>query len=120
MSDSVNHQEWTQQEAAHFCQKVLQDGRPGVPHIKLLALNRNERFYKIWTRTDGPSIASCSDDQPCWDLAIANQIFSVAMDLTWHDVVALLIAFREQYDPDPAKLLRADYWARTVSRASSR
>ena len=115
------HQEWTQQEAMHFCQKVLRDGRPGVPHTKLLALNKNDkRFYKIWTKTDGRSIASCADDQSRWDLAIANQIFSVAMDLTWHDVVALLITFREQYDPDPAKLLRADYWARTISRASSR
>jgi len=114
-----SHSQWTFEEANFYCQKVFQDGRPNLPADKLLALNQNDRkFGRIWRKVDAAATKACEDDQSRWDLAIANRLFLADMDLTWHEMIALLISFREKYDADQTKLMRADYWARTIARAS--
>jgi primase-polymerase (primpol)-like protein len=81
------------------------------------ALYANERrFKRIWNRTDARLKEKCGDDDSEWDLALANLLLDA--NYNWIDTVGILIAYRKQYSPD--KLERADYWARTISKASNR
>lgn len=111
--------QWRFAEALACVQRVMQDGRPFIAPNKLLAVTANDkRFAAIWRKEDPRAQRSCGADQSAWDMAIANRIYSADLGLSWHDMLAILITFREQYDNDETKLMRADYWARTIARAS--
>lgn len=113
--------QWTFEEALFYVERVMQDGRPRSPANKMLAMPKNDRkFAGLWRKTDRQAELVCGDDQSAWDLAVANRLFSSELRLTWHEVVAILIDFREYYDPGSIKTMRKDYWARTIARASER
>ena len=109
--------QWTLDEALFYVQRVMQDGKPPIPLVKFTACQGNDpRFNRIWKRTDAALRTSCGTDQSAWDLALCNRLLSYGEDFTWADILAILIAFREQTSTD--KIDRPDYWARTISRAS--
>ena len=113
--------QWTFEEALYYAQRVMQDGRPHTPSQKLLALNSNDRkFNRVWRKVDATAEKACGDDQSAWDLALCNRMMAADVEFTWHETIAILIDFRGQYDKDQTKLMRADYWARTISKASDR
>lgn len=112
---------WQFEEALYYCRKVMQDGRPRAPIHKIIALQKNDRqFFRIWRKEDLRTQQICGEDQSSWDLAVCNRLFKSELSFTWHEMIGTLIEFREQYDTDVTKLMRADYWARTITRASDR